>query len=452
MKPGLRNGCFQERRGARGIILLQVSFLILVLMGILALVVDLGIARATQSMMQTSADIAAMEALRFRDADPDPVQAELDRRATASRVAAYVFDEDLDLSTGAVDYRLGAGPQITTGVAGVDDPEGGLLESQGPYLPVLELNVDNNEVFGDLVAGSFTATDPAQPGNPHWHGEDGGYQRFDFEPSPAADAVTANAFLARVRRTNDLLGLDRQAGVSSAGPTLPYLFGLGSGVLTTDDPGVYDPRRDGITVRATSIADAKPVVAAGVMSDVVNGLLRVGSEFGDPTVARVLAFRDDIWRTNPALAVSFEITVPTAGVVSGQSNSEVPVPIDGNGMPGPPLFASPAAGWLRVGERFNSIPSALELPPTTLGLSGRHYVALYTFAGGQITITGFAAVFISGASVTPGGSELTLEGRKLASFIAPENASAVPALAQDLAALLPTDPLRQPLLAPVLAR
>ena len=434
----------------RGAILLQAVFLLLVLMGLVGLVVDMGIARASQTYMQASSDAAAIEGLRLRDALllTDPVQSDFDRRTSASRAASLVFDEDLDLSTGPAAFLLGAGPQLDTGVAGVHDPAGGLLVDQGPYLPVLELNAANNEVHGDLVAGSFASTDPLDPGNPDWHAEDGTYARFDFAPAPAVAAPAATAFLARLRRTNDRLGLDRQPGTSSAGPTLPFLFALGSGVLNTNDPATYDPRRDGITVRATSIADARRAVAVGIMGPSTNGVAVVGTDVVNPSLARVLAFDDASWQNDFVVDGPFQVLVGTDGAILGAPGGPTPT---ASGL------AQPAAGLVRVGDvaLLATTPGSVAVPVSSPGLLGLRYVALFSVAAAGPRITGFAAVEIDSAifTVAPNGTTvLAVAGRKLASVVAPENASAVPALATDLTALLPPSPARQPLLAPVLAR
>lgn len=431
----------------RGAILLQVSFLLFALLGLVALVIDMGIARSTQVFLQAGADTASVEGLRLRNLDVgDPSQSDVDRRVAASRSAALVFDEDLDLSTGPARYLLGGGPRFETGVGGIDDPAGGLLVSQGPYLPDLQPNA-GNEAFGDLVAGTFTAVDPANPGNPVWHVEDGLYQRPDFTAADAAGSPSAPAFLARLRRTNDRLGLDNQVGVSSAGPAIPYLFGLGSGVLSTDDPEVYDPRRDGLTVRATSIADARPAVAAGVLSPFVNGIAPVGVDAADPSVLRVLAFEDASWQTDFTTNGAFEVTVTADGAILGNA---------GGPTPSAAGFAQPAPTLVRVGDVALSVadPGSV-IPAPEEGIEGVRYVALFTDVAGGARVTGFAAVFI--ATATPGvdgqgNPTLVLAGSKLASLVAPENASAVPALATDLSVQLAPSPARESLLAPVLAR
>ena len=95
------------------------------------------------------------------------------------------------------------------------------------------------------------------------------------------------------------------------------------------------------------------------------------------------------------------------------------------------------------------------IPAPEEGIEGVRYVALFTDVAGGARVTGFAAVFI--ATATPGvdgqgNPTLVLAGSKLASLVAPENASAVPALATDLSVQLAPSPARESLLAPVLAR
>jgi len=437
MKPARPLGSPGSVRGA---ILLQVTFLRFALMGLFAVVVDMGIARTTQGFMQASADAAAMDGLRFRNLFPDdPALSELERRAAAARAAALVFDEDLDLSTGASAYLLGAGPTLETSIGGIDDPAGGLLVEGGPYLPLLQSNLDTNEPHGDLVAGSFAATDPLDPGNPDWHAEDGSYLRSDFTASSAADAPSARAFLARLRRTNDVDGLDEQAGISSRGETLPFLFGLGSASLSSDDPATYDPRRDGITVRATAIADARPALAAGLSGPLSLGLAVVGAAGATP---RVLAFDGLLWETELAADGAFEMTISADGSIAGTpaTLTGVAQPVAGYSSLGDPALVAPAAG------------SMVAAAPST-ELDGLCYVALYDSTLGWVS--GFASVVIESATADvdgDGNAVLILTGRKTASLVAPANASASPSLAFDLAALDVAAPGREPLLAPVLVR
>ena len=430
-------------RSRKGAILLQVSFLMLVVMGLAAVIIDLGMARATQGFMQASVDAASLEGLRQRDVLPDPTQSDENRREAASRFAGLVFDEDLNEGTPANAYLLGAGPAFETGVGGVNDPAGGQLVSNLPYIPFLQGNAAGNEAHGDLVAGVYEALDPITPGNPHWHAEDGLYQRADFAPSLPGDAPTAPAFLARLRRTNDLLGLDDQLGVSSRGPALPYLFGLGSGVLSTDDPDVYDPRRDGITIRATAISDARVVLAAGLSTDQVLGVVPVGIDLLAPTtipITRILAFDDASWRLL-APGLPFAITVGNDAVVSGTISG----------------LAQNTSGLVRVGDTAGAVatPNSVQVTADAVPLVGTGYVALFDSFPAGARIVGFGAVRIDAASLGfdgGGNTVLELSGVKLPNLVAPENASAQPSLATDLTFLAAPDPARASLLAPVLVR
>ena len=96
------------------------------------------------------------------------------------------------------------------------------------------------------LSESYSATELAD--------EDQNYNRRDFTPSSG----TASAFLVRMRRTplwNVPGSLDNAPGVSSAGPTLPILFGRGS-MMARSGTGSQLSVATGITVRATAIAAA----------------------------------------------------------------------------------------------------------------------------------------------------------------------------------------------------
>jgi hypothetical protein len=248
------------------------------MMALAALVIDLGFARLTQRQMQTAADGAALEGLRFRDGVPEawltdpeivaafgPAPALQDpsnpdwvdwlngvRRWAASRHVALVFDDDLDPAIG--DPRnFGAGPVFELS-GGAGDPSlnaSQTLMSPTVYKPSgLEFNL-NDELHGDMVAGQF------DPDAAHWD-EQATYARSDFDPGTVNEA-----FLVRMRRTNNFEGLDDQTGVSSSGPAIPLLFGRGSLIAPRNPAEGYSPRHHGLTVRATSIAESQAVVRVG---------------------------------------------------------------------------------------------------------------------------------------------------------------------------------------------
>lgn len=408
----------------RGAVVIFFAFFFLAFLGLCAVVVDLGIARTTQLQMQTSADIAALEGLQGRDgtsADPDVA-----RRESASLLARLVFDEDLDPATAPDRFLLGAGLVLGTGVNGVSDPAGGVLTPGAPWIPDLQLNALNNEVYGDLVAGAYVPLDVDDPARVDWHDEGSDYTRRDFAPAPEG-----SAFLARLRRTRTVEPLDRIAGVSSAGPTLPFLFGLGSAVLGTPDASAYDPRRDGITVRAAAIAAARPATAAGLARPGLTGLapLALGASGGD---VRWLSFDEAGWDAVPA-GTSFTVTLDASGAISGTAT-------------GAALGGSPRLGALAARG-----PVQLPAAPTP-ELDGLVYASVHLDEGDPASarLRGFVAVELQLASVEAGPT-LRLVGTKLDDTVAPANASAQPTAATDLsfAAASPTGPR---LLAPTLAR
>jgi hypothetical protein len=280
-------------------VLVLFALISFVLLASAALVIDLGTARLTQRQMQSAVDSAALEGLKFRDDVPvawhtdgsvpafiqsacpppadwanydpsDPAwQAWLDcaRRATASEMVALAFDDDLDPGSGAA--NLGAGPTIDFS-GSVSDPS--LAAGQymppsalGVYKPSLQTNEVNAEE-GDMVHGQY--------GNNAGYGQDPNpYARPDFstqdnDGNPIAPA-NAPSFLVRMRRSISPAGansLDDNPGVSSAGPTLPFLFARGSFMARSSANATDLTIQSGITVRATAISDARPTVVAGPAS------------------------------------------------------------------------------------------------------------------------------------------------------------------------------------------
>lgn len=407
--------------------LLFFAFFFIAFFGLFAVVVDLGIARTTQMQMQNSADVAALEGLAGRDAVlGDPAAADLQRRQLAALFATLVHDDDLVRGTANTGFLLGAGPTLETGVGGVADPAGGLLVSDGPWIPALQTNEAANRSFGDLVAGQYAALELGNEGRVDWHTEASDYARNDFEPNAAG-----NAFLARLRRTRGNNAVDDVPGVSSAGPTIPYLFGLGSGALSTPDPDVYDPRRDGLTIRATAIADGRRVTAAGLALPGFPGLAPLVTDSATGAV-RWLSFEETSWGSL-LVGESFTVTVAGTGAISGT--------VDGQAVHG-----SPTLGGALVATGPVTLP-----PAPSVELDGLVYASLHRpAAGGELRVRGFVAVQIVTATIEADAT-LRLVGVKLGDTIAPRNASAQPTLASDLNFATPA-PAGPELLAPAIAR
>ena len=484
----------RERRGS---VLVQAALLLVGMMGVAALIVDIGIVRATQGSMVVAADVAALEGLRGRDAIvlfddgciPPPGQIQdldLRRRGTASAMARRVYADDVNpIAPGS----FGAGPQIETGAGAVAAPAGGVLSDNGAYVPNLQLNVNLispcedmvpaefqllNEQHGDMVAGNFNPN----PGQADWHSEFADYSRADFQPFiqgvDSYGTAQDRSFLARLRRTRDAAGLDELAGVSSSGPTLPFLFGFGTALGATDSE-VYDPRRDGLTVRATSIADARYVLAAGLANQAspgLSGLIYLGDSLSDGglTRPRVMALEASKWLEMPVGVIG---SADTNGVcLQVEQDGEIVSLSDGGEavgraflVPPPESCPEPMPPPGLVGVGMQELPSA---SPFTLNedvayLQGNiSYVALYLPSPGQARIAGFGAVeILPPMSCEDEGVAADIRIRRLGLEIAPRNASAVPSLACDLGALddlldwvaMQPDPDSvQPLRAPVLAR
>lgn len=236
----------RKRRRRGGTVLVLFAMLLFAFLGLAALVIDIGFARLARRQMQSAANSAALEGLRGRDSLTDT-----ERRENASDIVAATFDDDLNPTNG--DPRnFGAGPVIQFSGGIPLSPEFNASElltvpptpvykpTRSDNTPGLELNLGNQQ-HGDMVAGTFLGGAFTEAGD---------YSRGDFS------ATGDTAFLVRMRRTRGDNTLDAEAGVSSRGPVVPYLFGRGSLIAP-------DSRGRGITVRATAIADARIVKSVG---------------------------------------------------------------------------------------------------------------------------------------------------------------------------------------------
>jgi len=435
-----------KRRRRRGYTLVIFVLLVFGILALAAVVIDVGFARLAQRQMKTATDTAALEGLRGRNRDmldatvTDPDGA---RRLSASEFAALMFDDDLQPAAG--DPRnFGAGPRVEL-TGGVGDPS--INASQlltVPASPVykpqqsggtagLELNA-GNELHGDLVAGDYSSSQD--------HSETASYARSDFDPL----AAVPGAFLARMRRTNNFQSLDQLAGVSSAGPALPLLFGRGA-LLPAGDPSAgYSPRHHGISVRATSIAQARRVQAVGAASaaDDLPGALplviyRSAWESGIGSPAANLEVNTSGELLSGATVVGF---VLHAGGVSETTSLGDAVALQAT--------ASPA---LFVGSMLNGLPSAAVAYVAVVADSTDPQIP------GRVIGFGMANAITEDA-MNPNGFVFQRGGN----VVAYENASAVAATPLDSVFRdTPDDPefnalwqqhrqLSAPLLAPVLAR
>ncbi len=260
----------------KGGILVLFALLTFVFFAVAAVVIDIGLANLAQAQMQSAADTAALEGCRWRNFDEGLGFSHAEKRSKAATMVRLAFDDDLYPTRGLYrpengpplnapdpvdEANVSAGPglQVTggsgawaaNGVVG-QQPDSELARLDDPRLQTNNANLAN----GDMVAGRFREGYPAI--------ERADYERDDFISTTTNGPEIRNAlsFLVRMRRAGDANPADVEGGVSSSLPTLPVVFGLGSTILQDPDND-WDPRRDGITVRATAIASARPAMRIG---------------------------------------------------------------------------------------------------------------------------------------------------------------------------------------------
>lgn len=232
---------FRSRRNhRRGYTLVFFVMMLFGIMAMAALVIDIGFARLTQRQMQVAADGAALEGLRFRDDYPPgysaPTSLEDARRQQASDIVAWTFDDNFDPSDGDP-VNFGAGPLVQfSGGAG----DSSLVASQ-----LMEVDPDNPVYEPQLLDGPSMATDNFQ--------------------------------VALRRGPTDL---PNDAHLYANGTPVPYLFARGSMINRQLVAA-------GITVRATSNAEARHVLRVGVPSP------------GDLLGAQGVAIRTNLWSSLP---------------------------------------------------------------------------------------------------------------------------------------------------------
>lgn len=270
----------------RGAVLVLFALIVVGLFAITALMVDLGLARLTQRQMQTASDAAAIEILRDRDHTAlnathsgDPYARDRRRRQFNTPFADAVFLDrvGVDLAPGS---RFGAGAHLEH-VPGAGSVQAGTSIAETAFgAPQLfynyiydedeDINDPLNRRHGDVVSGEWIGDGVTGiGGNPRWM-EFPDYQRLDFVPADPADAPYGRSMLVRLRRTRhnfDAAGtaLEWEPRVAGAGRTLPLLFGRGTSIQGSNSPTEeFSIRHRGLAVRATTIADSRPVVRVGV--------------------------------------------------------------------------------------------------------------------------------------------------------------------------------------------
>ncbi|MFK7742151.1 MAG: pilus assembly protein TadG-related protein [Planctomycetota bacterium] len=400
-----------------GTVLVLFALILVGVFGLLGVVVDGGRLRIAKQQLDAGAESAALEGLRFKDRGGDAA-----RRRRALAAVARQWDDDLDASNGdAIGLGAGSLPIVQNAT-----PLGGdiVVAAARAWKPAASLQQNvGNAAHGDMVAGVHL-----DGGAPI---ENDTFQRQDFAPTAAGSApatlAAAPAFLVRLRRATQRLALDRQFGVSSAGPSLEWLWARGS---AWQEPGAGEAgqgRSAGMTIRAASIASTERALI--VSADPVAG-----------TTLASFALRVDAassWNaTAVGAALVLDVGATGALTVAGAEQGVA--------------LAGPAA---RVGDAILAAPSAL----TAVAAASELLVAVYAPIGGQRRIVGFtlATAALTG---TPPGASVTVT--RLPAAVLPAGASSVSPAALDARLALELTPglaalhatFAGPVLAPVLRR
>ena len=408
-----------------GYVLVLFAFLFFGLLGLAALVIDLGFARLAQRQMQTAVDSAALEGLRGQDAS---AMAPLVSRQQASQIVASLFTDYAD-SGGTVHY--GAGPVVNFS-GGIGPTAFAAAQTMSPgsppvYQPTassgtagLELNYPTNAQNGDMVAGTYN------PGQPSAEADD--YTRADFTPAPPGSS-TSSALLVRMRRTNNINGLDQEPGISSGGLTLPILFGRGGMMARSGSPGQLSVA-SGITVRATAIAGPQPAKTVGPLYSNTGGTLTAVAQLAP------FAITNALW-TQISGGATATVNPLAAGSGAMILDSQFQTTLTAIGQP---LVASTNDSTLSLGPQSAAVylPIYADYASQPGTIIGFVYYNNWSYTSGSLTLGPAAvAVQIGGQNVSP------TMALPLPAVLAPVDVSA---MLQDHASLFNQYPLYAPAL------
>ena len=314
----------RARRG--GYVLVFFAMIVFGLLALAAVVIDVGLARATQTRMQAATDTAALDGLRFRDSNGSHAQAQ----AMMQGLEGPVSGPYGPFATPPVDFATGVSQlDPVQAPAGFEVAASGgdsnleyahqLVAIGSQWTPGANFQQNdatdggNNNLAGDVVSGNYTFNGAVLPNQ--LEPDDYDRSATDF---PVANPATAPSLLVRLRRTDPSPRaapplLDTEEG-SSTGPTLPYIFGhaafLRAQVDATHPYAVNsDPMVQGIVVRATAIATLTVATSVGwptTPAPILPLTLPVGAigayvpPLAGGTVLWPLAIEDTDWN-NPAL-------------------------------------------------------------------------------------------------------------------------------------------------------
>ena len=305
-KRASNRGVMKPRRGKRtdraGYALVLFLMMVFGLMGLAALVIDLGFARLAQRQMQTAVDSAALEGLRFRDDIPaigirPAIQLMMRLWPLAGHVPKALTPSDCNSRLGSTKRAAGQPARwwptcLTTtlirptGIQAITvpgrwwiSPAGSVRRNSPRHKPCrlasrrftnqtcgrhpgLELNSGNAQE-GDMVAGTY--------------GTNLAYDQRSPRPRRTRMQTTIAATF-RTRQTRHFLSAcaERRFQTFRAAWTTPLAsvpaarrfpsFWSWHDDVSASGSAAYSPRRDGIEVRATAIAAAGPATGLGQTS------------------------------------------------------------------------------------------------------------------------------------------------------------------------------------------
>lgn len=419
------------------------AMLVFVFLAIAGLAIDMGMATLTQHQMQVAVDTAALEGVRLRDFEGSQPLSNQRRRARVSQIVREVFDDDF-VPTGPVapngswpgsigdngdDLQLGAGPALQ--VSGGSGPMAASATVSVPSTPVwddpvLETN-DVNDQVGDQLSGTYLADRP--------HVEDGAYSRQDFSVASGPIGTRESlCFLVRMRRTTASNGLDHRPGISSAGSALPFLFSMGS-LMRQSDASAWDPRGDGLTLRATSIAVARPTMRVGVPPRNADGsAIPDSAESGAPMMGVYpFAIEIDVW-TDMVIHHHYSATVghgDAGGIPLGEIQIAAGTPLISG-----PTHAAMSLGWMATTPPTSVgtvvvVPATLATLPSLSADQSRGFFAICATIPGSGNPRRVVGYGFGVASQAPGSSTITITKglstnyNDVRCWVASDNASAM---------------------------
>ena len=202
-----------------------------------------------------------------------------------------------------------------------------------------------------------------------------------------------------MRRTRDPMGLDDVPGVSSRGPTLPFLFGRAALIAGGDPSSGYSARHHGLTVRATAMVDTE---------DRGRGRARIKAA-GPPVVLTGPGAQTLLGRTPWTLGLTYWLSLVE------NLPREVSLSVDGEILD----------SGLVVG-RFSPTADSLGaevVPGPRAAFLDLGYVPLHEVVGGLDRVIGFGLATLVALDPTDPATDYVLT--RLPPIVAPENASAV---------------------------